>query len=641
MIRKKNKLYKKWIESNLWETWNEYIYHKKKVASLVAQAKQNYYQSAFSHSSKNIKKLWENINDVLGRRKLSNNINMIKHNNEEVSTPENISEVLNSHFTEVAIKLNDMLPQLPYKKLSQSVSNSMVIESVDEAEIECLVKGMKNKKSVGGMDYFSVFHLKLVIEIVARPLSSLISLCIKEGIFPNVLKIARVVPLFKSGIQYDPNNYRPISLLSVFSKVFEKVLKNRIESFIGSYNLLSSHQYGFRKNSSTTLALLDFTSTIEMNRNLGKHSIAIFLDLKKAFDTVNHKILLDKLNDYGFRGKVLDLFTSYLTNRKQFTLVQEKSSTLKPLICGVPQGSVLGPLLFLLYINDFSTCCEVEFRFFADDTAIIISHYSLELLHELANKILQNIHEWLIRNKLTINLDKTYYMFFHVNKSRAGCLLPPLSLNHTLVNFTTCTKYLGFMIDEKLSWKTHIDQMYTKLRKWVGIFWKVGCLLNQQTKYIIYSSLFHSILLYGIEVYGNAKQTHLKKIQTLQNRALKALFHLDRRYPSQKLYQDLGVLNLESSFHINSSLILWKLVKLPVELHVYEFYKNKNKIVTHKYATREKGNYNLMFHRSAYTTSNTFKLLLLWNQLPSKLKEIDSFTDYKHNIHKHFAVSIK
>jgi hypothetical protein len=228
-------------------------------------------------------------------------------------------------------------------------------------------------------------------------------------------------------------------------------------------------------------------------------------------------------------------------------------------------------------------------------------------------------------------------MFFHANKNKADCLPPPLCLNHTSINFSTCVKYLGFMLDEKLNWKYHIANVNSKLRKWVGIFWRVGPLLNKQTKHIVYASLFHSILAYGIELYGNAKPIHLKKVKILQNKALKALFNLDRKYPTKELYQKLNILSFNSTFQINSSVMLWKLIKLPVEVNAYKLFSNKDSMITHKYETREKNKFNLMFQRPSYTTSNTFKLHLLWNNLPANIKEIDSFILYKCGIQSLFT----
>lgn len=205
------------------------------------------------------------------------------------------------------------------------------------------------------------------------------------------------------------------------------------------------------------MALLDLINSIESSRDQNNHSIAIFLDLKKAFDVVNHKILLYKLECYGIRGPVHKLLTSYLHNRSQFKSVKGHTSSYQSVICGVPQGSVLGPLLFLLYINDFNLCCKSDFKLFADDTVIIISHHNMQHLSQLTNQVLATVHQWLLSNKLTLNLQKTTCMFFHKNKKHFdGETYPIVKLNDYQLTFTKSTKYLGFIIDYKLSFKLHI-----------------------------------------------------------------------------------------------------------------------------------------------------------------------------------------
>jgi hypothetical protein len=261
--------------------------------------------------------------------------------------------------------------------------------------------------SIGGLDKFSIIQIKWIAGPISKPLSVLFDLCIQQGKFPNILKISKVLPIHKCGSLTDPNNYRPIALQSTFSKIFEKIIKRRIESFFQHNHLLNRYQYGFRSKSSTTKALMDFTQTIDRNKNNNKHPIAIFLDLKKAFDTVSHPILLAKMENYGCRGITKDFFASYLEGRQQFTGVGDQRSGLLVNSYGVPQGSILGPFLFLIYINDIVECktsdVEITYKLFADDTALLLSHENLDILNQAANIIMGGIFDWLIVNRLTLN----------------------------------------------------------------------------------------------------------------------------------------------------------------------------------------------------------------------------------------------
>jgi hypothetical protein len=293
----------------------------------------------------------------------------------------------------------------------------------------------------------------------------------------------------------------------------------------------------------------------------------------------------------------------------------------------VPQGSVLGPLLFLLYINDFQNCTgDATFRLFADDTVVIVSHPELNQVSQIANNVLAKIIEWLNGNKLSLNIDKTSFMFFHANKRSKSHEIPLLSHNNIKISHSTSTKYLGFILDNQLSLSSHINHLATKLRKWIGVFYKIAPFLNSESKYLVYYSLCQSTLLYGIELYGHAASKHLKILSTLQNRSLKALFQKDRLYPSTELYPKLGVFNLEYLFKVRTISMLWSILKQPsCTLHIHSLINSFATFSdTHHYSTRSKCNFILNFNKSSFTSSISFKLLMLWNDLPAHIKDIIS-----------------
>jgi len=392
---------------------------------------------------------------------------------------------------------------------------------------------------------------------------------------------------------------------SVFSKIFEKLLKVRLQSYIDKFCLLNKCQYGFRKNSSTKLALIDLVQTIELNQNKNKHTIAIFLDLRKAFDTVNHELLLKKLEFYGFRGNALQLFSSYLCDRKQFTHAMGSSSATKEIKFGVPQGSILGPLLFLIYINDITSSIskDINLKLFADDTAILVSHSNLDSLNTIANETMSKIIEWLNMNKLSLNNEKTYGMFFNANKKINKTQVTQINLQDTKLKFVEYTKYLGIIIDSKLSFKEHIHCLSNKLRKWIAIFRKVSPLLTTFAKYTLYNSLFYSNVLYGIEIYGMAKKADMKCLQVVQNKALKSLFRYDKNYPTNKLYSELCLKNIYNLFRFRASIMLKTLLQQPGKLSVHDTVLSYCSPTEHKYLTRDKKNFNLKFEKPSFTSS--------------------------------------
>jgi hypothetical protein len=633
MIKRKNLLYKKWVEKKNSESWINYMYHKKLCSSMVNNAKKSYFHKTFYLHKSNIKKVWQNINMLIGHGQNHHEVDkLIDSQGHFITNHTAIAESFNTYFSSVASELFKNIPSVPLSNFPYSNTNTLFIEPVLGKEVNFFIRKLKNSKGTGGLDLFTSLHLKLVSHIISDPLAIVFNKCIVEGYFPDELKIAKVIPIHKAGSPECLNNYRPISLLSLISKVFEKILKSRLQNFIDKHNLLTSSQYGFRTKSSTTLAVADFISTIDMARNAGKHTIALFLDLRKAFDTVNHNVLLMKLEYLGIRGLSLQLLSSYLTDRSQFTILNKVSSSLHKIDHGVPQGSVLGPLLFLLYINDFQNCTsDASFRLFADDTVVIVAHSDLNHLSNMANNVLVKITNWLDANKLSLNFDKTSFMFFHANKRSTSHEIPLLSYNNIKISHTASTKYLGFILDNQLSLSLHIQHIAAKLRKWVGVFYKIAPFLNIESKYLVYFSLCQSTLLYGIELYGHAPSKDLQSLYTLQNRSLKALFQLDKLFPSKELYSNLGVANLQYLFKFRTSSLLWMILnKSTCKLNIHSLMSSFTTFSeAHNYSTRSRANFILNFKKSSFTSSISFKLLMLWNELPSHIKTTELYNDFK------------
>jgi hypothetical protein len=310
-----------------------------------------------------------------------------------------------------------------------------------------IVSQIQSKWSAG-FDCNPTNVMKFSIIHTAEPISRIINKSFSTGIFPEKLKIAKICPIFKNGEKCLFSNYRPISILPSFSKIFEKAMSNRLMSFLESKTLLVDNQFGFRKKRSTYMALMEMYDKISLAMDNHEYSVGIFIDLSKAFDTINHSILIEKLSYYGIRGIVLDWFRSYLQSREQYVYLNGMSSTMRSIICGVPQGSILGPLLFILYVNDIASCCEMlKLILFADDTNLFYSNRDYSELERIVNIDLSKLADWFKANKLLLNAAKTNFILFgYKNIPRPHGLV----LDGYILERTDCTKFLGMFMDEEL-----------------------------------------------------------------------------------------------------------------------------------------------------------------------------------------------
>ena len=304
-------------------------------------------------------------------------------------------------------------PESPMDYLRNRIPNSIFLAPVTEREIEIIIESLNQKKAIGPYS-IPVFLLKILCRYIAVPLSKIVNQSFETGIFPDCLKIGKVNPLHKKDSCKNPSIYRPISILSVFSKIFEKLMHKRLYNFLDAYEILYPLQFGFREKHSTTNALLSLTELLKLSIDNGKFCCGIFLDLQNAFDTVNHSILLQKLEHYCIRDNALQWFKSYLNERSQYVTVNGHASEMLPITCGVPQGSVLGPLLFFIYVNDLPNASKLlRFYLFADDTSIYFDSDSLSTLQKIVNRELKEVRKWLEANRLALNISKTNYVIFH------------------------------------------------------------------------------------------------------------------------------------------------------------------------------------------------------------------------------------
>ena len=337
-----------------------------------------------------------------------------------------------------------------------------------------------------------------------------------SGKFPRSLKIAKVIPIYKAEDKQIVSNYRPISILPVLSKIFEKIVFKQMLNYLEKFSLLNNNQYGFRPSRSTTQAVLDNLQYIYKNLDSNHTVLSIFLDFSKAFDCIDHKILLSKLNLYGFRGIANQWFTSYLQNRKQFVSVNGAESNLTSITHGVPQGSILGPILFLLFINDFpDSSIFFKFTLFADDSNLLCKFKNVNTI-SIYNDVCQNlnsVYDWLSENKIKVNVDKCKYIIFSYGRKTD---LPPLKFGSGTILQTSNYKFLGITLDQNLNFREHVNTIKSKLSKSVGVLFKLNKFLPPNILKLLYDTLIKPYLTYGIEAWFSAPNFLTDKIFIMQ-----------------------------------------------------------------------------------------------------------------------------
>lgn len=397
-------------------------------------------------------------------------------------------------------------------------------------------------------DGIKIKPVKYVLDLVVQYIAYVFNLCLSQGVFPTRMQVAKVTILYKKGDKNEMANYRPVSILPVFSKGLEKIILSRLCHFSEKHSLINNEQFGFRKHRSTELALLEQKEFILNAFEDKQLALGVYVDFTKAFDYLNHALLLQKMERYGFRGKTLLLLKSYLGTRKQFVCVNGHSSERKPIFSGVPQGSILGPFLFNVYVNDIANTDKgAKFVVYADDTTLLFSATTETELFTKANVTLQHLHKWSKLNALKINTAKTKAILYRP-KAKNINIGKHLRLNNSTIEIVPALKTLGVYFTENMSWDRHVNHIVSKLPSIVGVTYANKKNLPTKVKLLIYNALFYSQINYCHLVWGNTTMSNLQKVYLLQKKTLRNIFTVPYDHPSEQLFFKSGIMKIQNLY---------------------------------------------------------------------------------------------
>ena len=625
-IRQRDKLKRKLLKQYSPELQEEYRSYRIFLNKLIIKQKNYYYKNEVEKNIKDLKKVYNIIKDATNENKSKDSCIIIKNKNGETFTNnKDMSNYCNNYFINIGTEMEKHIPIPNYpSSLDDAVPVSLFLTPVNKNDLIRQISSLKNN-SAAGYDDISPNIIKQTHSEIITPLLYIFNLIFQTGIVPSSFKLSVVVPIHKGGSKSDIGNYRPISLISCFAKIFEKCLKDRLMDFVYKNRILSNNQYGFLKNSSTADALYNVTNEITHNLNNNKKCIAVFIDLAKAFDTVSHKKLFDVLERYGVRGTVSVLLRNYLTNRRQIVRVNNTLSNEQIIETGVPQGTVMGPILFLLYINSLLKLdVGGSVVSYADDTTMIFSGEGWDEVREKIKRGFKILKNWMETYRLSLNLTKTNYVAFSLTSANRPAFSCIKLDDFNQINEVASTKYLGVIIDQFLKWQQHIDYVSNRIRKLIHKFYILRSFLNKKILIIVYKALVESLISYGILVWGGLYNNALNKLNIIQKYILKIIYKKTRLYPTNLLFT-------EETCNIRT-------IYLTTICTYLNFNCGQKNYIGHRYKTRQNENKNLEIPQNRNNLNFKFISYLgpkSYNLLPLFIRDINNKSKFRKMCQKY------
>ena len=617
------------LEKRLGRGHPDYKKQRNKVSQLQEKAKNGRLNSMIE-KDKSITTLWRAMNEVLDKGKKTSRqgntrITPEEFNDHFVNLATNLASKIKPQNDESYREMLDNVKRLCDSSLKPSASFSIPFMTIHE--VGTLIEGLDNKKAMGP-EQIPVHLIKLALPYIVEPLTYIYNLCIENNTFPSSLKIAKVVPLPKSKDTSDPNNFRPISLLPILTKPLERHVQKHLLSYMESNKLFHKFQSGFRKDHSCNTSLTALVDTWLSAINDEEITGAVFLDFKKAFDLVNHGVLLEKLNIYLRDSNALAFFTSYLEDRKQFVSLNGCSSSVGSLTHGVPQGSILGPVLFCIYINDLPLCLDKDKArcdLFADDSSIHAKAKSIEKVELVLQNSLNKIDVWCNVNRMILNSGKTKSMVVTTRqKHQLETLSLKLYVNSSKIDQVKEHRVLGIVLDQELKWEAHIRSLCKKLARNLYLLSKLSLYASKEALLIFYHAHIISHINYASSIWDGAAEVHLKKVDSLHRRAAKIIGR-GLQISTEDKQKHLRMLPLRKQFIYNKAVSMFKVFHGNAPNYLLCSFKKAS-------SDRFKNFIPPLARIDLVQNSFAFSGATTWNSLSPKIKKSRSLKSFKNSL---------